>query len=257
MKSLITIAVAVTALSLGSLTRATAPPPDQSERPVSVVAQSTPDAGSFKTLSADNHFSLLAFIDVLQAVLWKKEISAVLLAIFACAYLPKKYRSFGAFLRYLKTLSRDSLWRFQQRLRLFRFRCCLFFDRLIGRELAINSVTLNPRQQAIAANILSALGVSEQEDVVVNSPGHYAPGQVTEFDRSGFVNAPLATNAVSQFTGNNPHEYLSQYAVRYQDPNMARWTSSRICSRHRSCLTTRASSSMQSTVSSTRFSRSM
>lgn len=85
----------------------------------------------------------------------------------------------------------------------------------------MKDVLLTPKQQAIAANILNALGVSEQEDVVVNSPGHYAPGQVTEWDRSAFLNAPLATNAVSQFTGNNPHEYLSQYAVRYQDPNMA------------------------------------
>jgi hypothetical protein len=80
---------------------------------------------------------------------------------------------------------------------------------------------LNPKQQAIAARILASLGVAESEDVAINGPGHYALGQVTEWDRSGFNNAPLAVNAVSQFSGNNPHEYLSQYAVRYQDPNMA------------------------------------
>lgn len=82
-------------------------------------------------------------------------------------------------------------------------------------------IALNAKQQALYRNILALFGVSEHEEMAVNMPGVYRPGEVTEWDRAGFVNAPLAVNASSVFAGNNPHEYLTQYAVRYLDPNQA------------------------------------
>lgn len=80
------------------------------------------------------------------------------------------------------------------------------------------TIALSPRQNALVDAIVNSID-PQGSDLAVNAPGIYRPGEVTEWDRSGFVNAPLATNA-SQFSGNNPHEYLSQYAVRYQDPNL-------------------------------------
>lgn len=81
---------------------------------------------------------------------------------------------------------------------------------------------LNPRQRAIALNILTALGVSAQEEVPIRAADQgFALNSVTEYDRHTFLNAPLAVNVSSVFSGNNPHEYLSQYAVRYVDPNAA------------------------------------
>lgn len=58
---------------------------------------------------------------------------------------------------------------------------------------------------ALAANILASMGVPTRESFTVHQPDDaFAHGRV------------LAFNA-SQFAGNNPHEFLSNYAVRYQD----------------------------------------
>lgn len=233
MKLLITIAVAVTALWFGSLTRAAAPP-DRSEHPTAfdaVLAAASSD-GSYITNPANNAFALLAFTDAMQAIRWKREISAVLLALCACAYLPRKYRSWGAHIRYLVERFREAInSRWRRWTWMTRVSCRQFFDQLFGRQIAINSAIdspqieisdLPPRERAIAVNILRAFGVSEHEDVVINAAdGNFIPGRVTEYERGAFMSVPtIATNA-SQFSGNNPHEFLSQYAVRYVDPNLS------------------------------------
>lgn len=81
---------------------------------------------------------------------------------------------------------------------------------------------LNHHQALIAANILAALGVPAEEAVAINAADNrFEPGRVTEYEREQFMSIPtIATNA-SQFSANNPHEFLSQYAVRYTDPNIA------------------------------------
>lgn len=218
MKYLITILTAVSALCVCSLARSEAPPAP-SERSATAAEQSVqPASGSFEI---NHHYDLSAFavLDALAANVWKQTIFAIALALAACAYLPKKYRSFGAFLRYLKDLSRDSLWRFEQRLKLLRIRIVCALQSLFGYQIAINSaLALSPRQEALVEAIVRQIEDPQGADLAINAPGVYRSGEVTEWDRSGFVNAPLATNA-SQFAGNNPHEYLSQYAVRYQDPH--------------------------------------
>ena len=63
------------------------------------------------------------------------------------------------------------------------------------------------QQAALAANILASMGVPARESFTIHPPDDaFAHGRV------------LAFNA-SQFAGNNPSEFLSNYAVRYQDAN--------------------------------------
>ena len=63
------------------------------------------------------------------------------------------------------------------------------------------------QQGALAANILASMGVPSRETFTIHPPDDaFAHGRV------------LAFNA-SQFAGNNPSEFLSNYAVRYQDAN--------------------------------------
>lgn len=65
---------------------------------------------------------------------------------------------------------------------------------------------LNPTQAALAVNVLAMLGLSAREAFTIAQPDeNFSNGRV------------LAYNA-SQFAGNNPHEFLSNYAVRFTDP---------------------------------------
>lgn len=219
MKYFIAIAVAVTALWFGSFASAETPPVSPGEQ-LSTVVLGTPAAGSYE-INRHDDLTVRALIGAIAFTRWEEEaICAVALALAACAYLPKCYRSVGAILRYFAKLARDPWERF-----CFAVRREWFALRSLLRNLcaprsavAVNSaIGLNPRQQAIVDNILTMLGV--EDEISINGPGHYAPGQVTEFDRASFLNAPLAVNAASQFAGNNPHEYLTGYAIRYTDPN--------------------------------------
>lgn len=64
----------------------------------------------------------------------------------------------------------------------------------------------NASQTALAVNIMAMLGLSASEAFTIAPPDdNFQPGRV------------LAYNA-SQFAGNNPHEFLSQYAIRFTDP---------------------------------------
>ena len=66
-----------------------------------------------------------------------------------------------------------------------------------------------PSHTALAANILASMGVSVRESFTIHTPDDaFEHGRV------------LAFNA-SQFAGNAPSEFLSNYAVRYQDNNTA------------------------------------
>lgn len=66
---------------------------------------------------------------------------------------------------------------------------------------------LTPYQTALAVNIMAALGLSASEAFTIHeADDNFTPGRV------------LAYNA-SQFAGNNPHEFLSQYAIRFTDPH--------------------------------------
>ncbi len=65
---------------------------------------------------------------------------------------------------------------------------------------------MNPNQTALAVNIMSMLGLSASEAFQIHEANDaFAPGRV------------LAYNA-SQFSSNNAHEFLTNYAVRYTDP---------------------------------------
>lgn len=67
-------------------------------------------------------------------------------------------------------------------------------------------MNLNPTQTALAVNIMAMLGLPASEAFTIHQPdANFESGRV------------LAANA-STFSGNNPHEFLSNYAVRYQDP---------------------------------------
>ena len=61
------------------------------------------------------------------------------------------------------------------------------------------------RQSALAANILASMGVPARESFAVHAPDDaFEHGRVVAFN-------------ASQFTGNAPVEFLSHYAVRYQE----------------------------------------
>ena len=65
--------------------------------------------------------------------------------------------------------------------------------------------TNSTNQTASAANILASLGVPTREAFTIHAPDDaFSHGRVTAFN-------------ASQFDGNNPSEFLSNYAVRYQD----------------------------------------
>lgn len=65
---------------------------------------------------------------------------------------------------------------------------------------------LNPTYSALAINAMAMLGLTPSEGFQIHEANeNFAPGRV------------LAYNA-SMFQGNNPHEFLSNYAVRYTDP---------------------------------------
>ena len=67
-------------------------------------------------------------------------------------------------------------------------------------------VAFNARA-AMTNHILASFGVSPHEAVnIVEADDNFAHGRVTAFN-------------ASQFSGNNPHEFLSNFAVRYSDPN--------------------------------------
>ena len=62
------------------------------------------------------------------------------------------------------------------------------------------------RQSALATNILASMGVPARESFAIHTPDDaFAHGRVVAFN-------------ASQFAGNAPVEFLSNYAVRYQDP---------------------------------------
>lgn len=65
---------------------------------------------------------------------------------------------------------------------------------------------LNPTQTALAVNIMAMLGLPAHEAFTIAQPDdNFANGRV------------LAFNA-SQFTGNSPNEFLTNYALRFTDP---------------------------------------
>jgi hypothetical protein len=108
-----------------------------SAAPVAVIAPAIPDSSMFTVL-----FAYLQ-LDVEQ---WVGVICAVAIAIAAVAWLPKRYRSWGAHLRYLTAKAREliaSKWRRG----LFRIGiyCALVDTRLRGRLLATN-VVFTPQQ---------------------------------------------------------------------------------------------------------------
>ena len=64
----------------------------------------------------------------------------------------------------------------------------------------------NPLQAALAVNVMAMLGLPASEAFTIHAADdNFSPGRV------------LAFNA-SQFAGNNPHEFLTNYAVRFTDP---------------------------------------
>lgn len=67
-------------------------------------------------------------------------------------------------------------------------------------------MNLNPKQTALAVNIMAMLGLSASEAFTIHKPDdNFVGGRV------------LAWNA-SQFAVNNPNEFLSNYAIRFKDP---------------------------------------
>lgn len=70
-------------------------------------------------------------------------------------------------------------------------------------------------KQAIAINVLASLGLPAAEAFPITEAN-----SVEQADASFEPGRVLAINA-SQFTANNPHEFLSNYAIRYSDPNAA------------------------------------
>jgi hypothetical protein len=68
---------------------------------------------------------------------------------------------------------------------------------------------LTPFQTALAVNVMAMLGLPASEAFQIHKADDaFEPGRI------------LAYNA-SQFSANNPHEFLTNYALRFSDPNQA------------------------------------
>jgi hypothetical protein len=127
--------IAVAALSLAMPAQAAEPPAPRQELAITSVATNSAPGSLSITNPAPAEFSAqLALLDLIG---WRETmVSAVLLAFAACAFLPKCYRSIGAFMRYLAKLMRDPFERFCMRLRFFlRYR--LDKELIVNRALAI------------------------------------------------------------------------------------------------------------------------
>lgn len=74
---------------------------------------------------------------------------------------------------------------------------------------------LNPMQTALAVNVMAMLGLPASEAFQIHEPD------------DNFENRRVLAFNASQFSVNAPSEFLSNYAVRYSDPNQAALSSLR------------------------------
>jgi len=159
--------IGVLFISLGSFAQAAtvkAADAETTAQSVPTVQTTAPISLASEVAIAPNELSAPAAVDINRE---EKEwiAAAILLAFAACAYLPKAYRSWGGFKRYLKWLMRDPIERFRLRMRralfLLSLRCRAFLDLMGRRALAANATPLTPTE-------VDALGIDNlQPDAAI------------------------------------------------------------------------------------------
>jgi hypothetical protein len=207
MKSLLTLSIAITALAFSSTsTRAELTPPSLSEQSVASTEQSAPAPGSFVYLkSSDAPIAAFAYIASVPADRWTQSIFAIALAFAACAYLPKCYRSLGAFKRYIVEVMRDPLERVS-----LQVKRALFVLRVIAAQFC-NGL----RSDFCTANRADLRTANAAEVRAV-----LAGARLPDYDPNAQLRHGLLTTAnASLFDSTHLSEAMTGYAVGWTDPH--------------------------------------